>query len=172
MSWDIMILTKDPREFSGDTKPPPLGGAGEVRTKISKSLPKVDWTDPAWGVLDGNGWSIEFNHETNGITDSIMLHLRGGSDPIVAIVKLCKDNGWVAYDTSADGLLDLAAPSAKSCQEFQAFRDKVIASTEQPPARPSLIRQHPVAFTSVGLLLIIIVGSLVVRRRHHAYIAR
>jgi hypothetical protein len=97
-----MIFTKDPREFLGETKPPSLGDAGDVRTKISQSLPKVDWTDPAWGILDDNGWSIEFNHQTNGATESLMLHVRGGGDPISAIVKLSKDNGWVAYDTSAD----------------------------------------------------------------------
>ena len=42
-----MIFSKDPRAFTGDAKPPPLGDAGEVRLQIAKLLPKVDWQDPA-----------------------------------------------------------------------------------------------------------------------------
>jgi hypothetical protein len=67
MSWDIFIFSQDPRHLAKGAKPAPLGDAAEVRAKISKSLPDVNWKDPAWGVLEGKGWSIEFNHQTNGV---------------------------------------------------------------------------------------------------------
>ncbi|MCA9449858.1 MAG: hypothetical protein KC931_22240, partial [Candidatus Omnitrophica bacterium] len=91
MSWDVVLLN-----FQGDppdtddlsdafNDPPAMGDAAEIREKVSESLPGVDWSDPAWGVLQGDGWSIEFNHQETGETATMMLHVRGGGDPITSI---------------------------------------------------------------------------------------
>jgi hypothetical protein len=157
-----MIFTKDPRGFTGDTKPPPLGDAGDVRSQITKVLPKVDWHDPAWGILEGSGWSIEFNHQTNGVTESIMLHVRGGGDPLTPITSMCKSNGWIALDCSSGELVNLDAPSSKSWQEFQGFRDKIVASTQAAP-KPSFVREHPVML-GAGLVVLAVIIYLVWKR--------
>ncbi len=164
MSWDVFIFSSDPRLLSEGAKLPSLGGAGEVRNKISKSLPAVNWKDPAWGVLEGKGWSIEFNHQTNGVTDCIMLLVRGGGDPVTSIAKLCQDNGWVALDSSNGELLNLNAPSSNSWQEFQGYRDHVVASKQQPLQRPNVSHEHPGLFLSVSTLVIIFAVYLARKR--------
>ena len=160
MSWDVMIFGGDPEQFTNEETAPSLGDAADVRTKISRSLPEVDWTDPAWGVLEGDGWSIEFNHKTDGIADELMLHVRGGGDPIGAIVKLCRDNGWVAYDTTADAVIDLAAPWTRSWEEFQAFRDKAFSVANPSKGGPASIQPRRVMFILLGLVVLVIVYSL------------
>lgn len=151
-----MIFSKDPRTFTGDTKPPPLGEAESVRSNITKVLPKVDWHDPAWGVLEGRGWSIEFNHQTNGVTGSIMLHVRGGGDPVTPITAICKSNGWVALDISSGELINLDAPSSKSWREFQQYRDQIVASTEAAPSA-GFARQYAGFLLPAGLLVMVLV---------------
>lgn len=147
-----MLFSRDPRGYVADTKPPPLGDANEVRAQISKVLPNVDWKDPAWGVVEGNGWSIEFNHQRSGVSESVMLHVRGGGDPFPAIVSICKANGWVALDCSSGELINLESPSPKSWREFQGFRNQIVASTEATQ-RTSFVRDHPVMLSGGMLVL-------------------
>ena len=163
MSWDVMLFSRDPGPITSDMKVPPLGNAEFVRAQISKALPCVNWSDPAWGVLDGPGWSIEFNHQKSGSTDSVMLHVRGGGDPISAIVKLCRETGWVAFDVQSEGLIDLKAPSDKSWKEFQGFRDKISASMSVPPKQPSAAENRPM-FIGLSVILFALVIWLIWRR--------
>ena len=166
MSWDIFIFSQDPRQSNAGAKVPPLGDAADVRARISKSLPGVDWKDPAWGVLEGKGWSIEFNHQTNGITDSLMLLVRGGGEPVPAICQLCKANGWVALDSSTGQLMDLNAASSKSWEQFQKYRDEVTGSTQQPLSarKLNIIRDHFGLFLFADLSIIALVLYLMWKR--------
>ncbi|HWA26186.1 MAG TPA: hypothetical protein VG734_11025 [Lacunisphaera sp.] len=143
-------------------KVPPLGDAQFVRDQISKSLPGVNWSNPAWGVLEGKGWSIEFNHQTSGPTDSVMLHVRGGGDPISAIVKLCKDNGWVAMDAQDATLIDLNKPSDKTWKEFQGYRDKLAAGISTPPPPPASTEMRAVNI-GISVLFFAILAWLLIR---------
>jgi hypothetical protein len=115
-------------------------------------------------VLDGAGWSIEFNHEANGVTHCVMLLVRGGGDPVTSIVKLCKDNGGVALDSSTGELLSLDSPSPKSWQEFQEYRDHVVGSTEQTPAKQNSLREHPGYVLSAIVLVVIVIIYFAWRR--------
>jgi hypothetical protein len=38
-----------------------MGTLAEVRARINACIPGVDWSDPSWGVYDGDGFSYEFN---------------------------------------------------------------------------------------------------------------
>jgi hypothetical protein len=164
MSWDAMLYSKDPGPVSRDMKTPPLGDAQFVREQISKSLPGVNWSDPAWGVLDGNGWSIEFNHQESGSTDSVMLHVRGGGDPISSIVKLCKETGWVAFDLQTGTLVDLTSPSDKSWKEFQGYRDRVGTTVAVPAtAAPTILSERSINFAISGVIMAIVIWLLLRR---------
>jgi hypothetical protein len=108
-----------------DFKAVPLGEASEVRQRISTVLPQVDWTDPAWGTLDGEGFSIEFNTKAEGTIDGLMLHVRGNGDPLPAIGSLCRQNGWAALDMTTGDFLDAANPSRAGWDDFREFRDQI-----------------------------------------------
>ena len=87
MSWDVMIfsaheLPAGSREPPDDWRPEPMGEADDVRAAINASMAGINWSDPAWGVLDGTGWSIEFDFQAEGPVDHFMLHVRGSGDPI------------------------------------------------------------------------------------------
>lgn len=131
MSWDVMVFN-----FGGRTPPPieevqdsdlvPLGPATEVRQRLSSHLPKIDWSDVTWGILEGDGFSIEFNGGKNDPIANMMLHVRGGGDAIAAITTFARPLGWSVFDCSTGEYLDLDNPSQAGWEGFQAFRDKVV----------------------------------------------
>ena len=59
MSWDVVIFNSKgdppppPESMDEEFLSPPFGCARDVRKIISLHLPEVDWSDPAWGVLEG-----------------------------------------------------------------------------------------------------------------------
>jgi hypothetical protein len=131
MSWDVMIFN-----LGGKTPPTldefeesdclPLGPAAEVRERLSALLAKLDWSDPTWGVFEGNGFSIEFNVGEDDPISNMMLHVRGRGDAIAAITRFAKPLGWSALDCSTSEFLDLDNPSQAGWEGFQAYRDKII----------------------------------------------
>jgi hypothetical protein len=132
MSWDVIlidmpsgIVTIDdlPKDFS-----PELGPRTHVLSTIATMLPDLDLTDPAWGILDGDDFSIEFNiGDGDPITD-IMLHVRGGDDAIHVIQHICEHTGWRAFDTSTGDLIDFAQDPTAGLRQWRAYRDRVVAS--------------------------------------------
>jgi hypothetical protein len=134
MSWDVMVFNSDEPPPSGGEVPPdfepiPLGDANDIRNRISESLPEVDWSDPAWGVLIHSDFTIEFNLQAEGGIEGFMLHVRGGGDPLMAICKVCSDNGWYPLDTSTGLFIDVNKPSSLGWEEFQQFRNNAIGAS-------------------------------------------
>jgi hypothetical protein len=97
MSWDVMVLNlggKPPPCDTADADPVgPLGTAAQVRRRITKHLPGVDWSESGWGVYDGDGFTIEFNTEDDDPIDSLMLHVRGGGACIAVLLRFANPNG-------------------------------------------------------------------------------
>jgi len=130
MSWDVLIFNfhgpfPSKEELNAkDFRPPPVGEVDLVRKKLSKSISEIDWSDPSWGILRGDGFRMEFNLQKDGIVQSFMIHIYGGGNPLPIIHKLCVDNDWFAFDTSS-GWLDREDPSDKGWQAFQEYRDEL-----------------------------------------------
>ena len=132
MSWDVLVYNFDGPMPSDETmkqkgyQPPPLGEAQVVRERISRSIPGIDWSNPAWGILRIESLLIEFSLQKDGVVDHLGLHVYGGGNPIPIIQSICSDNGWFAFDTSNGDWLDFENLSDAGWQSFQSFRDKVI----------------------------------------------
>ena len=131
MSWDVMIFntqgkTPASMEEFDDSSCKPLGIAADVRERVLNYLPGIDWSDPTWGILEGDGFSIEFNVGSGDPVENMMLHVRGGGDAIATIIKFVRPMGWSALDCSTSEFLDLDNPSQSGWEEFQAFRDRVM----------------------------------------------
>jgi hypothetical protein len=133
MSWDVMVFNYGGQPPSLDQMadaPPvgPLGPAAQVRKRIAAHLPGIDWTDPTWGIYEGDGFSIEFNTGKDDPIDSIMLHVRGGGDAISAMLTFANPNGWSLLDCSTGEFLDPERPSSEGWEGFQEYRDKALGS--------------------------------------------
>lgn len=130
MSWDVMVLDyggnpPSVKEWTDDDRPNLMGKAPEIRAKIDRYLPGVDWSDPTWGVFDGDGFSFEFSIN-EPLDVGFMVYVRGSGDSVSALLQAATPNGWSLFDTSANDFIDPDNPSTAGWKRWQGFRDQVV----------------------------------------------
>ena len=155
MSWDVVMMrlpagTTQLAELPDDFETP-LGSLPRVLDVLRETFPDIDLSDPTWGTIEGDDYSIEFNIGDDDPCTSIMLHVRGTEQAIEPIRRLCDHTGWAAFDTTTDKVMDFAADPADGLRQWRAFRDQVLpgapekgvritidgaASSRAPRARP------------------------------------
>ena len=137
MSWDILVqaakfspppVAEMPKDWHGDV----LGTGDEVRAKISLAIPGVNWTDPTWGVFDGDGFYFEFNMGKKESCDNFMIHVHGGGDAVSLLLYLAEQCGWYLLDTSEGEWLHRMPNAEKGWKGFQVFRDGVLGQSTLP----------------------------------------
>ncbi|MEM1298642.1 MAG: hypothetical protein AAGH68_05120 [Pseudomonadota bacterium] len=117
----------------------PFGPLTAVQTKLdarcrSFHLPPIDWSDSAWGILEAQGFSIEFNMGEDAVCDTFMLHVRGGGSAARFVAHLADEPDWYAFDTSAGEWLHLMDDVSRGWEAFQSYRNVVV-----PADRPRSI---------------------------------
>jgi len=136
MSWDLLVVAM-PAEFATmDDIPPdfpgmPLGPAAAVLQQLRARFDdRIGFSDPAWGHLVGAGWGIELNIGHKDPIDSIMLHVRGGGDGLIAaIVSIADAVGGRALDFSEGVFLTGEPGETNSWQAFQDYRAQVLSGS-------------------------------------------
>lgn len=141
MSWDISVVASSslpppveqmPRDWRGEF----LGSQANIRERISTVLPEVDWSDPTWGIFDGEGFSFEFNMGKKDPSDGFMIHVRGGGPAVTKLLELGASTGWFLLDCSQSEWLHHCKDPNAGWVGFQAYRDRVL-STMSTRAEPS-----------------------------------
>ena len=130
MSWDIYIMKfpasiKKVADVPDDFQGKPLGKRSEIIAQICAVVLDADFSNPEWGDLDGNGFSIEFNMGSSEITDSILLHVRGGGNPTPVIAAVLDRLQLRAIDCQAGEFFDIATARA-SFDSWQRYRDQIV----------------------------------------------
>jgi hypothetical protein len=160
MSWDISVMASStppppveqmPRDWRGVS----LGSQSDIRQKISTVLPRVDWSDPTWGIFEGEGFSFEFNMGEKDPSDGFMVHVRGGGPAVTKLFELGQSTGWFLLDCSQGEWLHHCKEPDAGWIGFQAYRDRVIASmgnNTEPSAAPNggSAKQHGNSRVSEG----------------------
>ena len=81
MSWDVLIFRFEgtPEEFASlpaDYRPDPLGSSQAIRDSITDIWPTTDWSDPEWGWLQVDAYSIEFQLGESETAETLSLSVR------------------------------------------------------------------------------------------------
>jgi hypothetical protein len=87
MSWDVLVQdlpqeAKSTADIAPDFRPASIGKRSAIIEKIREVVPTADFSDPSWGRIDGDDWSIEVNIGTNEDCGGFALHVRGGTPPL------------------------------------------------------------------------------------------
>jgi hypothetical protein len=111
VTWDVLIQPLPSGLRSLDDvpegyKPPPLGARDEIVSRIRGRVPDVDFIDPAWGWLEGDGFSIEFNLGRDDQATALTLHVRGAAAAIGVVREVSEALGCPAIDCSDGALID------------------------------------------------------------------
>jgi len=134
MSWDVLLLNvpdniKSQNDLPADFKST-LGITTDILSTLSAIAPEIDLHDPTWGVLEGDGFSIEFNIGRNNPIESIMLHVRGSNEAITTIERICKKTGWRALDTSTGNFIEFNQNPEKGLEQWRSYRNQVVKSLQ------------------------------------------
>lgn len=133
MSWNVIIMPLQGSPFD-PTEPPVddaiLGDVASVRAKLEQSWPELQWTAADAAVFRSARWHIEVNLQADGPVESFLLHVQGAGDPVSAVSRLCRDHGWVAFDTAAGDYLHPEHPSNAGWLGYQALRDGKVEPPE------------------------------------------
>src|SRR5258707_9772808 len=106
MSWDIFVQdfpknVKSAKDIPADYCAKPIGTRAEIIAKILEVVPFADFSDPSWGDIEGNDWSIEVNLGDDGPSDGFALHVRGAGDEAVGVIAAILDHlNLRAFETS------------------------------------------------------------------------
>ena len=110
MSWDIFAMDTPPgvqsvSEIPDDFRPQSLGSRSAVITRIQQIVPTADFSDPSWGLIDGDDWSIEVNLGKDEACDGFALHVRGDEAAVGAVASILDGLGIRAIRRSNRGIL-------------------------------------------------------------------
>jgi hypothetical protein len=133
MSWDIFVQdipkeANSPADIPDDFKPKPIGLRSEVIGKILTVVPFADFSDPSWGIIDGQGFSIEVNLGDNEMLNGFAFHVRGGDLAAFAVADILERLGRRAFDpNSKTGIFTITQDGSDGQQRWCAYRDRVLA---------------------------------------------
>ena len=129
MSWDVFIQDLPPdarsvRDIPDEFRPAALGSRSEVIERIKSAFPEADFTDPAWGRLEADGYSIDISVGDDGDITGVTLHVRGSDDAVDAVVRLIDALGGKAVDSWTGEFFDQAV-ARHSIQRWRAYLEEI-----------------------------------------------
>lgn len=117
-------------DIPGDFQPASLGKRDDLIAQIREVVPNADFTDPQWGVFEGDGFSIEFEMGDEEICQSVMLLVRGGGSPAPLVGALLDRLKVRAVDCQTSEFFDVEAARA-SFGSWQKYRDQIVGGKDK-----------------------------------------
>jgi hypothetical protein len=130
MSWDIFVQdlpqeAKSIEDIPSTFKPRSIGRRSEIIERIKEVVPDADFANPAWGKIDGNGWSIELNMGDEEDCSSFAFHVRG-DDAAAGIIAAILDHLRLrALDASRGDFFAPGEQAVASFRRWRQYRDHV-----------------------------------------------
>lgn len=147
MSWDLIVFAADTpmnsdsdgiASFAENWTSPNIGMLPEVQQSIALIFSEVDWSDPIWGILVGNSYSLEFALGSAEQINTFSIYARGEATP--AVMQLANITGWKILDVSTMTWLNQAIDPDVGRRQFQSYFDTVIEQHYKPKKRGFLSR--------------------------------
>ncbi len=131
MSWDIFVQDIPPNarsvaEISADFTPEPIGNRIDIIARITEAVPTADFSDPTWGRIESDQYSIEVNIGEADPVRSFALHVRGGVAAADLVADILDNLGLRAFDLEAPtGIFDRDTARASMAQ-WRNYRDQAL----------------------------------------------
>jgi hypothetical protein len=130
MSYDIFVQnvppnTKFVEDVPPDFKPASIGKRASVIEKIKEVVPGADFSDPAWGRIRGDDWSIEVNMGAGEECYGFVFHVRGGELSLGIVDAILQALNLRALDPQTGGFFVARAEATDSFRRWRAYRNQV-----------------------------------------------
>jgi len=129
MSWDLFVQdwgdVNSLDEIPDDFQPKPIGKRSKVIAQLKSAEPSIDFSNPSWGILENQHFSIEFNMGDSEELDSFAMHVRGDELAIPCIGNILSALELKAASGSTPYFFDIESSKADMAR-WTAFRDSII----------------------------------------------
>ena len=107
MSWDVFVQDlpagiESVGDIPDDFVPRDLGPRAAIVQAIQRAVPSIDFTDPTWGRIEGQGYAIEINIREDDPVRSFAFHVRGGDDAAEVVAEVLAALNLRAIDPQSD----------------------------------------------------------------------
>ena len=131
MSWDVFVQdfprdAKSVEDIPEDFHPSPIGKRSEIIAAILSIVPSTNFTNPVWGTIDGDGWSIEVNIGPGDPCESFAFHVRGGGAAIGIIAAILERLDLRAFAPQAGGFFTAGEESLACFEQWKMYRNQVV----------------------------------------------
>ena len=131
-TWDIFVQDIPPGTTSVDQIPEgfitaPIGQRDAIIAGIRAVAPDVDFTDPTWGVIRGDGYTIEINIGDEPVTSDFAFHVRGDDEAARIVSRILQRLELRAYDPqSLSGIFQCGDAAVESLRSWRAFHHQAV----------------------------------------------
>jgi len=131
MSWDIFAqdIPFDAQTIDDipDTfVPGRIGKRSEIIGAIKQVVPFAVFSNPAWGTIDGNGFSIEVSIGDEEDVGCVAFHVSGDSAAAAIISDILTHLNLRAFDMGTGDIFDHSTAAA-GMDRWRAYRDSVLS---------------------------------------------
>ena len=135
MSWDVFVQNFPPdiksvAEIPDNFVSQPIGTREEIITKIKQIVPTANFSDKAWGIIDGSDFSIEVNLGNKDLLIGFAFHVRGPDTAAACVIEILELLDLRAFDTATGDFLN-PNQAAKGLQHWRTYRDKSLSQKIQ-----------------------------------------
>ena len=130
MSYDVWVQDLPPgihsiEDIPDDFRPGPLGSRPDLIRRIVEAAPSAEFTDPAWGVIDGPDYSVEIGLGGDPV-ECCHFILRGGEAAVGVVCAIVGHLGLPALHSGGDGLLRPEEALAGFLQ-WSGYRERIVS---------------------------------------------
>lgn len=129
MSWDLYVQDwgnyETLSEIPDDFIPQPIGRRQAIIDRIQQVEPTVDFSDPSWGKLENDRFSIEFNMGKTEELYSFAMHVRGSTLAVACIGNILSHLGLRAADGKDDQFFNTKEAGEKMAA-WLSYRNSIL----------------------------------------------
>ncbi len=130
MSWDIFVAdyprsARTVKDIPDDYVPSPIGTRTNIIARIKEVVPSADFSDPSWGRIRSDTFSIEVNLGDDEELMSFAFHVRGGEEAVPVIADILDRLNLRALESGSGGFFERHTAAA-GFQQWRGYRDRVV----------------------------------------------
>jgi hypothetical protein len=130
MSWDIFVQdlpseAKRVADIPSGFRPSLIGKRSEIIDSIIRVIPTADFSDPSWGLIDGQDWSIEVSLGPEEECPGFTLHVRDGDGAVGAVAAILRQLNLRALDSQTGEFFVANESAVESFRQWKKYRGDV-----------------------------------------------
>lgn len=129
MSWDVFVQDWGSYEsldvIPDNFEPQPIGLRQDIIRKIIEAEPTADFSDPSWGMIENENFSIEVNLGDSEMLNGFSLHVRGNGHALGCIANILVKLNLKGATGDSTEFFDIEK-HRDSLVSWISFRDQII----------------------------------------------